>query len=305
MNPTRTTPDALLIGMQRAGTTFLRRYFDIHPQINWGRNAIFFMTDMFLENPEAYWDLHSPLVSSGQIYIDAYEALAVGYFQVAMDSWGETDLVPNYSMSIARLPGFEEIPNRILSLLPNVKIILTIRSQMDWLRSNYLHHLSLLPPQRRTFSDFLSTPEGSRLLRAGFYTNIISAYQKIFGEHNVHVILLEHLNHQVETTLRRLCTFLNIDYAAYPSDLQNKNTGRTMGHRNLLFWLDRLGLDKQARRKLPKVQRINDWLSGTRKDPISEEQKSILYSLYAVENLRLSAMLDIDLSTYNYFQPSE
>ncbi len=35
-------PDAIYIGQPKTGSTFLRSYFDYHPEIQWARHADYF-----------------------------------------------------------------------------------------------------------------------------------------------------------------------------------------------------------------------------------------------------------------------
>lgn len=293
-------PDVLYIGFQRAGTTFLRNYFELHPQIAWGRNAVYFMTDKFLEDKKKYFYLHNSKSTTAKIYIDVYEALAIGYLQADMDSWGVKDVIPNSPISSARNPGFFEIPRRIKSILPKAKIIVSIRNQVDWLRSNYVHHLNLLPRDRRSFTDFLSTREGKRLLRAGFFTSTVVAYQKYFGESQVHVITLERLELEPEDEIKRLCNFLEVDFVPYPVDLQRKNTSKPLAYKKMARAVSKV-IQTPEHRILNRVASVSrNFISRWSHDPLSKREKSLIRSFYSIDNSSLAGILEIDLTLLNY-----
>lgn len=296
-----TIPDALLIGFQKSGTTFLRNYFTVHPQIAWGRNAAYFMAEEIPADASSYLDLHKVTKSGYKCYIDCYESLAIGYLHERGSSWSSSDLSP--APDDITLPPITEIPTRIQRILPNCKFLLVLRNQVDWLRSNYLHFLPALPAKRKSFTDFLGSLEGTRLLNAGLYKNVIEAYKGVFGEAQVHVILFEELIRKTSGTLMKLCEFLNVDHFDHAHETLNKNTGRSRLDASAVLLADRLNIDKELLRPLGNLRRLANKVAGTQfaKDPIGTNERDLIRAFYWANNHQLSEILQTDLQPYGYY----
>ena len=65
----------------------------------------------------------------------------------------------------------------------DAKVLIVIREQTDWLQSVYKFVMSQLPWNRRSFTDYCTTPSGIVLLQAGHFDQTIRAYVDVFGSH--------------------------------------------------------------------------------------------------------------------------
>ncbi|MEX2161710.1 MAG: sulfotransferase [Anaerolineales bacterium] len=297
MNP---NPNAVFIGFQKAGSTLLRGYFSLHPQIQWTKKAIFFSLEDFEKQKQDYFTLLES--RRADCYIDMHEALAVGYLRKHIKDWGEKDVDLGYAAThpFSQTP-VTLIPSRIHQLLPQTKIIITLRNQIDWLRSNYIHVQVRMPANKRRFHFFLQTIEGERLLAAGYYNHILEAYFDIFGREKVFVLPMEELASDLEKALQKLCTFLDIDYHPYPKSKQTVNTGHSLLRARLVEVASRFGLDARRLRRLsPLISVVDKRASSFGRPIISQRELEWLNSKYAASNKITGEMLGVDLSQYGY-----
>ncbi|UCH95033.1 MAG: sulfotransferase [Candidatus Aminicenantes bacterium] len=113
------------------------------------------------------------------------------------------------------------VANRIKEVFAPAKILVTIRNQLEMLKSAYVNSGRLLkhvPPKYKklaiTFEDWLEmtweNPDRSYIGNIS-YANTIDYYVKLFGKENVCVLLFEEFVSNKEEYTRKLSEFLNID----------------------------------------------------------------------------------------------
>jgi len=289
-------PEVIYIGYMRAGSTFLRSYFTAHPQIQWTRFAWYFQLGRSdQERRDTYLRFFEPIKRCGRL-IDVYEGLCLGqyfpkpanndYLQKTHPEWaaqwamrveGELTTAPVAVNSA-------EIARRIGHCLPEAKVLIVLRNQVDWLRSMYVHYLAHLPRRRQSFADFLNTPEGKSAACAGLFDQTLRAYFDVFGRDRVHVMLLEQLARYEQVSLRRLCSFLGVRFHPFDSKCLDYNKGRgdaLQRVRGRLFAaLAALGFKESS--------------------VLKESEKSYLRAFYSASNARTAKLLAVDLARYGY-----
>ena len=146
-------PSVIYIGFQKTGSAFLRSYFDAHPRIRWTRHA------GLLQNAgldiHAYRSLFENEPAAGCL-IDMNEGLALGHLFRDSNAW-HADCALRAGCAIdgvAMEPSSAAVAANIRGALNDVRILITIRNQVDWIRSNYLHYILNLEQGRRSFRDF-------------------------------------------------------------------------------------------------------------------------------------------------------
>lgn len=186
VRPTSRLPNFLVIGAMKAGTTSLWHYLRTHPQV--------FMPDvkevMFFD-PRHNWGRG----------IAWYES----QFQGATD--GQTAL-GEASTSYTKFPVVRDVPARIASILPDVRLIYVLRNPIERMQSHYLYALSRgkerLPIERA----FAEDPTYLDISRYGFqleqYASYFSPQQFLFIDSR------DLANKRVET-LRTIYRFLGVD----------------------------------------------------------------------------------------------
>jgi hypothetical protein len=195
------------------------------------------------------------------------------------------------------------IAQNVADTLGNVKILMTIREPVSWLRSNYLHFHQSLPPARNRFTDFLNTPEGKCLLAAARFDTTIGTYANLFGATNVHVLPLEALKADRETALNRLCDFLSVRHHRFVPSAEARNRGAGGLPSRGLAWLNAhpslFNLAKKIYTTLPRFPKSLEQ-SMRSKEFISEEVAEALRGAFAASNMRTAELTGIDLERYGY-----
>lgn len=292
-------PNVIFIGLPHSGSTFLRSYFEHHPEIAWARTAEHFMRSNF--DASAYKSQAAPAKS--KVFIDVYELLAINF----LFPENRLDLEkPRFSLqmdlSSQELPPVELIPSRIKTTLPSARIVFVLRNQITWLRSHYMYHIQSLPVNARKFRDYLNCLDGKRIAAAGHYHLTIQAYQEIFGKDNVHVLLLEQIRTQLDPTLQALCGFLGVNYVDFPRESQERHTGKSLLSGHAIRTLSRLGISERGiRRFAPLYSPILGSLSARYKpEVLSTNEISLLQAVYSRSNYHSSKLTEIDLAHFGY-----
>jgi len=294
-------PDTIYIGLQKAGTTFVRSYFSHHPEIEWRRRATMFQLDPFVSDRylAEFRD-----EKNCECLVDMYEALAVGYHLGDAPAWDPAvALDPGQPLNESlMIPGLRDTAERIHATLPGARILITLRNQTGWLQSNYLHHMLVMPSKKRSFQDFLQTREGKLLLAAGAYDQLVTIYRELFGVDRVHVILLEDVIADEAAVLQSLCKFLGVEYIPFDHTARDSNTGIGSGVGVLVRAYSALGIpDETARRLRPWFSWLEQWADRWRTAPaLSSEDKAMIQAFYAASNYHTSRLLNRDLRSLGY-----
>lgn len=302
-------PGIIHIGYMRSGSAYLRSYFTQHPDIHWTRKAWFFQLEDDDElRKKKYLDFFKN-ENSHKCFIDMYESICLGYVLNKTPSkdyanevhpeWESEWAVKINSPMDGQIikPSHVELARRIKYSIPNARILIGIRNQIDWFRSMYLHYLPFLPENNRRFIDFLSTLEGKSALYAGFYDQLLQDYAGVFGRENMHVMMLEELAHNENETLAKLCNYLQIPFHAMDHDQADRNKGLSTS-RSLLP----NKTNTSTRSILPNLgkKNIRNTTEKPNEDILSEQDIAMIRSVYSVSNYLSSKWLDIDLKQWGY-----
>lgn len=289
-------PDAALVGYYKGGTTFLRGYFDHHPDITWSRSLAFLVRPDFAAFPENY---HPAVEPSRPVFVECFEGLSQGLVLQDPERWRTEYLVPGISCGEhPNKQDLQTIPSRLSTVFPDTKVIIVIREQVSIIRSIFLHFQMGLPAGQRTFHSFLETLAAKVALRSLCYDEAIRAYQKRFGEDRVLILLNEQMKEDLPNALRPLCSFLGVEYVDYPKKRQTRNTGRGCSFANLCMLAESMGWDAARR---PKVVRqlagVLPFLGG---DVIGRETKRTVRAAFASSNAATAELTGLPLAKYGY-----
>lgn len=290
-------PDVFYIGYQKAASAFLRGFFTQHHQVYWDRKAY-----SYVINPTSveHSDGERAEIEQAKVYISMSEALCKSLILNDSAIWPEIAFRKiswrDFTNMIAINP--LGIAESMKHNCPDARVLMIIRNQVDWLKSNYIHFMGNLELKKRRFEDFCETTEGMVVLQAGMYDTTIETYFNVFGENNVKVLLFERLSTDYRGLMGELCDFLGIDFVEYDNVIVNK--GKSLSHWLILRFLP-------FSSPLPVPELISTKIKKTlnrfplRKEAIfSKEVRSLIRSYYAISNMRASYLLRCDLSQYGY-----
>lgn len=296
------SPDFIYVGVQRSGSSFLRGYFDGHPDIVWRREAF-----RYLMSDEQYGNENFKTqsdVPDGKVLIEVGEMLTMGLVLGRNNKWDEIYTKPGISFSGSGCAADPtEIAKRINETYPSAKIILTLRNQIDWFRTHYRNILGSLSLRQHRFSDYLSTLEGQLVLNEGFYDRIVQSYFDLFGRERVYIGLFEDIRDNEQTALRALRGFLGVREAPYDRQFLRYNRGPSNAEFMVRSWLASTGISVQKLARFrPLAQKLRDRLPAKMPgpDPLSTDNRRMIAALYALSNQRTARLIGRDLADAGY-----
>ncbi|MEM9347272.1 MAG: sulfotransferase [Planctomycetota bacterium] len=193
------TLDFVVIGAQKAGSTFIMQCLQDHP-------------DIYMPNGETPF-FQGPDYSPDRLCVLEEIVRAAKPNQIRGIKR------PNYL-------GEPEVPARISRHFPHIKIIAVLRNPVSRAISAYFHflragHIPLLPVNeglRMILSHKLDTqyPLSSTILTYGLYDQHVARYAEYFSEEQTKIIVFDDVINHPESSVQDLYRFLGIDEAIVP-----------------------------------------------------------------------------------------
>ena len=237
----RALPSFLIIGAQKAGTSSLAHYMRQHPQLirAWRKEAHFFdgrsellaNSDQFPEGERCY-RAYFPLASRMKQGQQCFEA------------------TPNYMFHPL-------VPERIVNMLPQVRVIILLRNPTKRAVSHYFHNARNARDPRPLMDAMLSEQErlrdslerhdySSREFRyfsyklRGLYLQQIQRYQQLIPRERMLILDSNKLNADPLATLRRAFEFVGVDPDFKVPRLDARNVGHVKSEADpeVLSYLD-------------------------------------------------------------------
>lgn len=276
-----TLPDFLVVGAQRAGTTWLDARLRTHPEI-------------YL--PERRKEVH---------FFDLYFDRGVEWYEDFFPGPGDSatyraigEVTPKYLYA-------PEAPERIRSVLPECRIVAVLRDPVERAYSQY--GLSIRDHgERRSFERYLW--EESDVFERGLYGRQLERYLERFPRERLHVDLFERMVAEEGVFLDELCGFLGVAPEALPRDEAAEAEAVNISYRpafpraralvrRIGVWLRRHDEDwivEHAKRL--GVNRLFGRREGLQ--PMSPETRRELRRRYEPDLRRLQRILDVDLTRW-------
>jgi len=188
------TPDFLIVGAAKSGTTSLSSYLDQHPKIEVVSNR--------LEHFGQYSNAMMPNLSQDE-YLDLYSTIPESTMA------GEKSVSYLYS---------DEAANQIKQMNSNMKILMLLRNPIDRAYSDFWHRRRI-SMESLSFSDALDV-ENKRIQQGapfeqhyahyGLYAERIESYFSLFGREQCRVFLFENFIDNPQKICRQCFDFLNV-----------------------------------------------------------------------------------------------
>jgi hypothetical protein len=216
-------PNLVIIGAQKCGTTSLHYYLGLHPQVSMSKEK---ELDFFVGKHS--WDRG----------LEWYKSNFVGQAKI----YGESS--PSYTS----YPLTISVPERMHSLIPEARLIYTLRDPIDRIISQYLHTYAI-GREQRGLEEALSDLSNNRYVCKSKYCMQLEQYLHYFSKSNILIITAEDLYRHRRRTLQEIFKFLEVDETFYSSKFRNiKHQSNLKGRKNriglFLKWLSETNMAK-------------------------------------------------------------
>jgi hypothetical protein len=196
----RALPDFIIIGGMKCGTSSLFKYLNQHPQLfssNY-KEVRYFSHDEHYSSGEKWYRIHFPMAKDLPENSLVFEAS------------------PDYLF-------YEMAPERMASLLPDIKLIALLRNPTERAISHYFHDLK----KGRRQGDILHAVKNDAEIYKdkGMYKQQLERYYKLFPSDNVLIINSEKFFEDPNKTLKEVCLFLDVDPDFKIADLSPQQVG--------------------------------------------------------------------------------
>ena len=288
-------PNLLIVGAAKSGTTSLHNYLDQHPNI--------FMSDFkephFLINDI----IGSKRIHNGVLSLKEYEKLFLNTNNYTYR--GESSVM-------YLLFAQEAIENIKKYLGENVKIIIMLRNPIERAYSGYQHVKRYNHMENLSFEDAIGVCEkrymevinftpASRYLEIGNYYNQVKLFMDNFS--NVHVMIYDDYKYDINAEINKVLRFL--DLPEHVIDTRDKHMVGGWEWKNI--YLKKLILHGNIIKKIfsvlipsnylrVKIRLFLQNLAVRKTENMRQETKNKLVNYYRDDVLRLSALLDKDLT---------
>lgn len=223
-------PNLIIIGAMKCGTTSLHYYLGFHPQIQ--MSAIKEL-DFFVE--------HLNWRKGLKWYMAQF--------------YGNQPIHGEASQNYTNYPEFRGVPERIHSLIPDVKLIYIMRDPIERIISHYMLNVSH-KYETRDIVTALTAPDRDKYLNRSRYYMQLERYLRLFPRANILLLKQEDLLVRRHETLQTVFRFLNVDDTfSSPEFDKIINPSSNRRHRNWFsLQLDRLNYVDLIRRIPPDIR---------------------------------------------------
>lgn len=249
-----TLPNFLVIGAQRAGTTWLDAVLRSHPSV--------FM-------PADRKEVH---------FFDRFYDRGVDWYRAFFPD-RETEGFRAIGENTPAYLAYPEVPDRIERVIPDCRFIVILRNPVDRAYSEY--GLAVMAgAESRSFEEVLDA--NASILERGMYSKHLSRYFERFGRERVCVLICERIVNQPLALAQRLGVFLSLDASEFDTNVPRANESmiprfplarslartfgrklRSLGMDSLVEKAKELGLSRAFgnRGSLPKMRsETREWL---------------------------------------------
>jgi len=308
------TPNFLIIGAPKCGTTALYHYLNQHPQIYMSpvKEPNFFAFEgkkLTLRRPDSQQKTNQDsviYVGTGRLResvtdIESYRALFRGVSnEIAI---GEASTLYLHS---------QRAPERIKNYIPEAKLIAILRNPIERAYSNYMMGVRHGKEALTDFAQALqeetqlcsNLAEVSYVCR-GFYYKQLRRYFDIFSSDQIKVCLYEDLATSPSDLLRDIFQFLGVDESFTPDVSIKHNAGgipqnRVMHRAFHVFQTELRPIRNILKQLLPERLYLNYkaqyYQKNLVKPQLSQEVRKQLLAVYREEILKLQDVIQRDLS---------
>jgi hypothetical protein len=190
-------PGVVVIGAMKCATSAVHEYLDAHPDITMSRTKEL----NFFNGPEV-----APHDDAGTWWV-------TGQWHRGLD-WYSSQLEPSAPVRGESSPAYTspacpEVPARMASVVPEVRLVYLVRDPVDRAASQYGHHRRD-GTERRPLDEALLDP-GSQYLPRSRYHERLLPFLSWFDPGQVHVVVQERLARRRRAEIARLYEHVGVD----------------------------------------------------------------------------------------------
>lgn len=287
-------PDFLLIGAQKAGTTWLWRMLEPHPGTDLPeKKEIHFFggSENYRKGKQWYYN-HFAALDSSKVIGEA----STTYLYDAVPFWHNPSDLLEVDHSLPT------IPELITTELPDIKILVILRDPVwravsaykHWMRKNRTGTIS---PRLGLKKTAIRYPK-MRILECGFYTRYLKLWKEFVDPERMLVLVFEEdVVKSPEKTLPRVYDFLGLDMDFFPENPSKPVHTASTWTRIVFNHYAHIVSPRLAKSSLGNVFNRFDFLKSS---AITQEDIAFLRSAYLPEKTDLETMLGRDISSWNY-----
>ncbi|WP_034057536.1 sulfotransferase domain-containing protein [Lacinutrix jangbogonensis] len=279
------SPNFLIIGANKGGTTSLFQYLIEHPEIfkTTVKEPMFFNHYNKQGADEKFRTVR--VIKS----LESYKKLFKGSenFKAAGESSTSYLANPNCAANI-------------YDFNPEMKLIAILRNPVERAFSNYLMYVRW-GEETRTFTQALQDelngkdlPQGKQYIYLGRYLKSLQIYKALFKDKQLKIFLNEDMRSNLLKTYQDICCFLDVSADFEPNFKKKYNTNASVEIRPFHKFL------KKTNKIIPYTNVIPSFIKNYifSKPKMKKKDKMLLQSLYKDEIEKLSIFLDRDLSNW-------
>lgn len=289
--------DVMIVGAEKSGTTSLKNYLNEHPDV-FGHSATEFT---FFHNKKNEYKL-------------GFDIVFEKYYDLNNFHNGNKIIAKNASIHT-----IEESIERLNKHNSKCKLIYCIRNPVDRAYSEYTYDISNNRIENKKNEEIKQVIVAEDI-KNRFFRNYIghSLYHihidmmyKFFPKKNIKVVVLEELNRNPESTMKKIFEFIQVDENQCINTKKVYNKTSTPKSTIILKMIYYLRTNKQTNNfikffipfKLYKkigMSLIKSNKSNKNFKPINNELKIFLTEYFKPHNKKLEKVIDMDLSIWNH-----
>lgn len=275
-----TLPNFIIIGAPKAGSHSLYDYLRKHPQI--------FMPKIKEPRYFSYRGHSQDRLKYPIFTLEEYEAL---YSNVKDETAiGEASAIYFWT---------KETPERIHELLPEVKLIVSLREPVQRVFSIY--HMNMRSRGANEGKSFIEALHSDPMLQRKYH-ECLAPYFKLFPRENIKVLIFEDMVKDTPGTLREIYRFLGVDEDFLP-DLKVSNPGGVPRSKALHRFLSNPRLRSYARAIFPEtliegLKEVRNKNLVKEKMALTPEERELGYRFFEDDIRRTQELVGMDLSRW-------
>jgi len=297
-------PSFLIIGAQKAATTFVQQCLAEHPDVFMAPGET-----SYFEDPDYH---ETKREEFEKLFKNASGKKAIGIKR------------PSYLTK-------QECPLRIKQIIPHAKLIVILREPIERTISAYFHNITygFVPPEpvEKGLGKLLDGklkaeyPRSQEIIEFSFYCKHLKRYFELFDNKQILVLFYRDILRNKKKQIQKIYRFLEVDDAYVPQQINNRPSAVTYSIARLKFLRCRnkyaFTYNKDNTRLYAKQQSLSDriiywtitcinrvflsWTFSNTKPTLNEELKQRLYRIYEADILELEKLLNVKLAHWKHF----